>query len=368
MARPETLGAVLFDFDGTLCDTERHNLALVREVLVELDAPVSDEELLSIAGGDDRVVIPPILERYGSPYDIEEYERRRDGCYRTYSQAPLALEPGARELVSSLRGRGVAVALGSTTVARCALTALDRLRALTRQGGALRRICGHDAHGTAVQAGERGVGPVAVLSEAEDGPGVEHRVEDRLDGVDLAGIARHRCGKRFLRPVDGVRVLGDRRELIDGRRQVGEEVAHDLEGGLFVGDEPLNGSICSVDRLSPEPVLVQVLSSSGLDDWRAGCEELPDALDHDAEMRHDEARCTEPDGRACAYGDHGDARHVVDDVVPPRIDRQVHGLRGQDLLHAAAAAGTVEHAHHRHPHLPGQLLREDLLLMHGGIT
>ena len=130
MARPETLGAVLFDFDGTLCDTERHNLALVREVLVELDAPVSDEELLSIAGGDDRVVIPPILERYGSPYDIEEYERRRDGCYRTYSQAPLALEPGARELVSSLRGRGVAVALVSTTVARCVLTALDRLRAL----------------------------------------------------------------------------------------------------------------------------------------------------------------------------------------------------------------------------------------------
>ena len=45
MARPETLGAVLFDFDGTLCDTERHNLALVREVLVELGAPVSDEEL-----------------------------------------------------------------------------------------------------------------------------------------------------------------------------------------------------------------------------------------------------------------------------------------------------------------------------------
>lgn len=130
MARPETLGAVLFDFDGTLCDTERHNLALVREVLVELGVPVSDEELLSIAGGDDRVVIPPILERYGSPYDIEEYERRRDGCYRTYSQASLVLEPGARELVSSLRGRGVAVALVSTTVARCVLTALDRLRAL----------------------------------------------------------------------------------------------------------------------------------------------------------------------------------------------------------------------------------------------
>ena len=54
MARPDCLEAVLFDFDGTLCDTEVHNLALVREVLVELGAPVSDEELLSIAGGEDR--------------------------------------------------------------------------------------------------------------------------------------------------------------------------------------------------------------------------------------------------------------------------------------------------------------------------
>ena len=107
---------------------------------MELDAPVSDEELLSIAGGGR----PPWSSRRfwsatGPPYDIEEtvercvieeYERRRDGCYRTYSQAPLALEPGARELVSSLRNRGVAVALVSTTVARCVLTALDRLRAL----------------------------------------------------------------------------------------------------------------------------------------------------------------------------------------------------------------------------------------------
>ena len=129
MARPERIDAVLFDFDGTLCDTERHNLVLVRKVLEQLDVPISEEELHALSGGDDRVVVPPILERYGSPYTIDDYERLRDHCYRTYSEADLELEPGARELLAGLRGRGVAVGLVSTTIARCVLTALNRLRA-----------------------------------------------------------------------------------------------------------------------------------------------------------------------------------------------------------------------------------------------
>ena len=129
MARPERIDAVLFDFDGTLCDTERHNLVLVREVLARLGAPIPDEELYALSGGDDRVVVPPLLEKYGSPHTIDDYERLRDHCYRTYSEADLELEPGARELIEGLRERGVAVGLVSTTIARCVLTALNRLRA-----------------------------------------------------------------------------------------------------------------------------------------------------------------------------------------------------------------------------------------------
>lgn len=128
--RPDCLKAVLFDFDGTLCDTEVHNLALIKAILHGMGAPVTDAELAEMAGGDDRVTVPPLLERYGASGTIDDYERERDGCYRTYAEADLALEPGARELVASLRERGVATALVSTTVARCLLTALDRLRAL----------------------------------------------------------------------------------------------------------------------------------------------------------------------------------------------------------------------------------------------
>lgn len=130
MPRPDCLDAALFDFDGTLCDTEGHNLVLVREVLGQLGVDIPDEELHALSGGDDRVVIPPLLKRYGSAHTIDDYERLRDFCYRTYAEADLALEPGARELVEGLRARGVAVALVSTTVSRCILTALNRLRAL----------------------------------------------------------------------------------------------------------------------------------------------------------------------------------------------------------------------------------------------
>lgn len=130
MARPSRIDAALFDFDGTLCDTEPKNIELVHGILNDLGCPVTKEELYSLCGGDDRVTVPPILERYGSPHTIDEYEAARDGCYRTYAEADLVLEPGARELIEGLRARGVAVGLVSTTTARCILTALDRLRLL----------------------------------------------------------------------------------------------------------------------------------------------------------------------------------------------------------------------------------------------
>lgn len=130
MTRPTDLRAVLFDFDGTLCDTESHNLELVRAILRDMGCPVTDEELFSLSGGDDRITVPPLLERYGARGTIDDYEAARDGCYRTYAEADLALEPGACELIRNLRERGVAVGLVSTTTARCIMTALDRLRAL----------------------------------------------------------------------------------------------------------------------------------------------------------------------------------------------------------------------------------------------
>ena len=132
MARPERIDAVLFDFDGTLCNTEVENLRLVQDVLRQMGAEVPMSELEVLTGGEDRVTVPPILEKYGVVGTIDDYERLRDNCYRTYSEASLTLEPGALDLLDGLRARGVKVGLVSMTVARCILTGVARLGILDR--------------------------------------------------------------------------------------------------------------------------------------------------------------------------------------------------------------------------------------------
>ncbi|HJB48895.1 MAG TPA: HAD family hydrolase [Candidatus Olsenella excrementigallinarum] len=127
MARPSQIRAALFDFDGTLCDTESKNMELARSILLEMGVPVTDEDIQELAGEDDAVVVPRYFEKYGAPYIYDDYEAVRNGCFRTYAEADLALEPGARELMEALRARGVKVGLVSTTPARGPLVALDRL-------------------------------------------------------------------------------------------------------------------------------------------------------------------------------------------------------------------------------------------------
>ncbi len=132
MPRPDCPDAVLFDFDGTLCNTEVENIRLVQRVLRQMGAEVSREELEVLTGGEDRVMVPPILERHHVAGTIDDYERLRDDCYLTYAEAPLVMEPGAVELLDGLRERGIKVGLVSMTVSRCILTALARLGVLSR--------------------------------------------------------------------------------------------------------------------------------------------------------------------------------------------------------------------------------------------
>jgi HAD superfamily hydrolase (TIGR01509 family) len=127
MERPGRIEAALFDFDGTLCDTEVHNTALLRDIFYGMGVPVTEEDLLGLAGGDDYLTVPPLLERYDARGTLEDYMRERDECYRTYHEADLAPEPGSLTLLEELRGHGVRVGLVSTTVSRCILTALNRL-------------------------------------------------------------------------------------------------------------------------------------------------------------------------------------------------------------------------------------------------
>lgn len=127
MSRPERIDAALFDFDGTLCDTEPSNLAFLRRLMEEFGAPVTDEEVRSFAGAHPDEVIPPLLRKHGSSRTYEEFVVARDDLYPAYATADLRPMPGSVELLRDLRSRGVRLAVVTTGAARCVLTALARM-------------------------------------------------------------------------------------------------------------------------------------------------------------------------------------------------------------------------------------------------
>lgn len=81
MTRPSQIRAALFDFDGTLCDTESKNMELARSILLEMGVPVTDEDIQELAGEDDAVIVPRYFEKYGAPYVYDDYEAIRNGCF-----------------------------------------------------------------------------------------------------------------------------------------------------------------------------------------------------------------------------------------------------------------------------------------------
>ena len=81
-------------------------MELARSILLDMGVPVTDEDIQELAGEDDAAVVPRYFKKYGASYTYDDYEAIRNGCFRTYAEADLVLEPGAREFMESLRVRG----------------------------------------------------------------------------------------------------------------------------------------------------------------------------------------------------------------------------------------------------------------------
>lgn len=127
MARPQRVSVAMFDFDGTLCDTEGANLLVMQDVLARLGARLPIDELIETVGGNDHVTLPPILSRHGLSVDMDAYDRLLDNCYASYSEGDLEPVAGAVDFLVGLREEGIATALVSTSASRCILTALNRM-------------------------------------------------------------------------------------------------------------------------------------------------------------------------------------------------------------------------------------------------
>ena len=96
--------AVLFDFDGTLVDTERLQWAAYRQALAPFGVDVGLEEyrrhFIRTAGGAEWV-----CRRYALPVAPDELKQRRTAAYRALIPQAVETCPGIRAMLAGLAGR-----------------------------------------------------------------------------------------------------------------------------------------------------------------------------------------------------------------------------------------------------------------------
>ncbi len=100
--RPE-LGAIIFDFDGTIADSEPLHLAAFQAVLAdELDLILSEEEYAErYLAFDDRLLFTHLLRDRDvavSPERLEQLLEQKEARYREIALSPRIL-PGAAEMI-----------------------------------------------------------------------------------------------------------------------------------------------------------------------------------------------------------------------------------------------------------------------------
>ncbi|MEO6104801.1 MAG: HAD family phosphatase [Pseudoxanthomonas sp.] len=118
-------GAVIFDMDGLLIDSERHILECWRAVAAEHALPLDDALWLSMVGLHDAACTQMLVSLLGPA----KAERLNIDCKRRYDllvEKGLPLKDGALELLQELSARNVPLAIATSTRRERALIKLAR--------------------------------------------------------------------------------------------------------------------------------------------------------------------------------------------------------------------------------------------------
>lgn len=107
------MAAIIFDFDGTLADTQRGIIATAQEVLRRMGFPPADERALAATIG------LPLRENFtrGAGLSDEEADRAvviyRE-IFETFAIPAITLFPGVESVLATLAARGVPMAVASS--------------------------------------------------------------------------------------------------------------------------------------------------------------------------------------------------------------------------------------------------------------
>lgn len=167
---------VIFDFDGTILDSETAEYESHRRCCAEYGVELSEDEWCTGIG----IVQPDthwfdwLCARAASPPSLERFHETTRAYFRAHvSMQPM---PGIAELIDVLASAGVPRAVGSTASSRWVLTALDDLRLTGRftaivTGDQVER--GKPAPDVYLEAARRlGLDPRHCVAIEDSGPGV----------------------------------------------------------------------------------------------------------------------------------------------------------------------------------------------------
>lgn len=125
--RPARITAALFDFDGTLADTERFGIELDDKAYAFYGIHPTDAEKTTLSGTDGLESIPALFRAHGLNVSAEEFFSHRRHSDVIYQEFPIQASPGAREVMQRLRAAGARVAVVSTTRHDLVETGLERI-------------------------------------------------------------------------------------------------------------------------------------------------------------------------------------------------------------------------------------------------
>lgn len=204
------LQAVLFDMDGLLVNTEPLWFEVESEVMASLGGDWSEADQANLVGGSLQVSLDYLLGKARRPVSKELLARwMLDGMVSRLARAPVALRPGAADLLAEVRVAGVAYGL-VTSSERVIMEAVFRAAALDFPV----TVCAEDVtkikpESRAVPAGHQAAG--CRPGRQRGARGLTQR-GDRRSGGRLPGDRRAKCRRGAARARPGHRVVPGRGE------------------------------------------------------------------------------------------------------------------------------------------------------------
>lgn len=116
MTKPNLPGAVLFDMDGTLIDSEPLWLRSEQAIMASLGGEWSDEDQTACLGGPLERAVDYMIAKAGGGHDSDAVMwQLLDLMEDLLRTTPLVWQPGARALLIDARAQGVLTALVSAS-------------------------------------------------------------------------------------------------------------------------------------------------------------------------------------------------------------------------------------------------------------